>query len=507
MAVFDPSEQRICVRVVYDGAAGAGKTTNLRQLGGHFAAQRTTEVSSPAELRGRTLYFDWLQIAAGAVCGFPLICQVISVPGQAAFTARRRHLLAAADVVVFVCDSSRSAVRRALDALLLADELILPTGEPMPVVIQANKQDRVDAIDGKALLAAVQRPSVHVVEAIATEGIGVLDTFVSAVRTAARAIQGRVDRDELRIPVRRAEDEHQLLAQVASVPIDRYGAAELLLEEASAACLMEVEPRPQAIVVEPTDERRRPAESGSVDVAPLPNAEVPTGFIWPAHTGRAMLRTLGLDEVVEVGPSGVSHATEGHVLSTSLESCFADPDAARQALVRAARERTQLESLLVSDTVLVVQPAESGSFWLWTVTPRTDLVAKWLAHDRPTRTELLGSAIVSAVSVALRHGLAFTPSIHAFGVQRGSVRYAGATAATEARVESAIALLLGAIADVSKIDDADVDLFVEVLERRIETQLSADEIAAIAGDCPPAAGLDGARARLIRTIRRVGEAA
>ena len=28
--------------------------------------------------------------------------------------------------------------------------------------------------------------------------------------------------------------------------------------------------------------------------APLPQADVPTGFVWPAHTGRAMLQALAV---------------------------------------------------------------------------------------------------------------------------------------------------------------------------------------------------------------------
>ena len=49
------------------------------------------------------------------VCGFPLLCQVISVPGQVVLTERRRHLLATADAVVYVCDSAESKVEMARD--------------------------------------------------------------------------------------------------------------------------------------------------------------------------------------------------------------------------------------------------------------------------------------------------------------------------------------------------------------------------------------------------------
>ena len=85
MPTYDPFEQRMAVRVVYDGAAWAGKTTNVKQLCTLFAAQRSSDLFSPAEMNGRTLYFDWLQISAGVVCGFPLLCQVVSAPGQVGF--------------------------------------------------------------------------------------------------------------------------------------------------------------------------------------------------------------------------------------------------------------------------------------------------------------------------------------------------------------------------------------------------------------------------------------
>src|ERR1700760_3712132 len=129
MPVFDIEQQRMCVRVVYDGAASAGKTTNVRQLAELFATQRTCEVFSPAELNGRTLYFDWLQIAAGMACGVPLVCQVITVPGQQVLTPRRKHLLTTADVVVHVCDSDEFSVARASEGLALFDEVERARGE------------------------------------------------------------------------------------------------------------------------------------------------------------------------------------------------------------------------------------------------------------------------------------------------------------------------------------------------------------------------------------------
>lgn len=510
MAVFDPSEQRLCLRVVYDGAAGAGKTTNIRQLGSLFVAQRITEVVSPAELHGRTLFFDWMQISAGAVCGFPLVCQVLSVPGQAAFTARRQALLESADVVVFVCDSSKKTLERAAEALLVADELVLPTGEALPVVFQANKQDREDAVDGKTLLGATRRPNVHVVEAIASEGIGVVDTFVAAVRTAARAIQARIDVGDFLVPVRRAEDEHELLARLLSVPIDREAAAEMLLEEAAAAFALEgVASSFDTLALERVvggkgDPPRRATSAAppATNVAPLPTGDVPTGYIWPAHTGRAMLRALSLEADVAVGPQRSEHLAGEHVLTTSLEDRFTDAELARQALVRAARERTQLESLLVPETVLVLQPAPDGSCWLWMVTPRLERIVDWLGADARTRTDLLGTAIGDAVCVSLRHGVAFTPSIGAFGVQSGTVRYVGPLHGSKAPPRSALDLLCG-VSEESSAHGIDVDQLVAAMTRRLEARLRPDELALLTQECaaPGDAATRSAQGRIARALR------
>jgi signal recognition particle receptor subunit beta len=530
MAVFDPVEQRMCVRVVYDGAAGAGKSTNIRQLGNLFAAQRTAEVISPAELRGRTLYFDWMRITAGVVCGFPLICQVISVPGQVAFTERRRALLAAADVVVYVCDSTKTGTDRARDAFHIIDEIGCTAAIPPPIVLQANKQDQVDVFDGKGLAAAIGRLDLTVIEAIATEGIGVVDTFVSAVRTVSRTLQARMERDGLRVPVRRAPEMKQVLAQVASAPIEPYGAAELLLEEASAALLFDRAHRSMSLglarkpVARESAKRASAADGAPSDAivapevdavrvqsfrAPFPNADVPTGFIWPAHTGRATLGKLGrggaLADSIPIETSSVECVIEDHVLTTSPAARFAEPDGARHALVRAARERTQLGSLLVNDTVLVVQPASDGMSWLWTVTPSVEPIEAWLAKDdRETRLETLAAAIVQAVVVSLRHSIGLVPSIRAFGVQHGTVRYKGPIE-TPSSEDRRCALLLHRAASELTAVGHDVEIFTAAVERELSRRLDPREIAVLASTPIPQTG-DGSQVAcelLTRAIDRL----
>lgn len=238
MPVFDPIALRVCLRVVYDGVGGAGKTTNLRVLSELFASQRRLELASPGELGRKTMTFDWLEIRAGAVCGLPLTCQILSVPGQAALTPRRRVLLESADVVVFVCESSPEGVEAGRGGLEALDDLV--EKRSLPIVIQANKQDRPSALSGAAVVGALGRDA-PVVEAVAAERIGVMDTLLSAVRIVARAMSAEESAGALRLPVRRAESSGEALRRVLDQRIDPEWASELYLEEVAAAMLVERE--------------------------------------------------------------------------------------------------------------------------------------------------------------------------------------------------------------------------------------------------------------------------
>jgi signal recognition particle receptor subunit beta len=413
MAVFDLELQRVCVRVVYDGPAYAGKTTNVRQLAAMFPSRNGAEVISPSELHGRTLSFDWLQIAAGAVAGFPLICQVISVPGQSALTARRRHLLETADVVVYVCDSSPQQIERAQQSLGLLDRI---DRERPQLVLQANKQDQREALRGSALAQALGLEGVHVVEAIAVDGAGVVDTFVSAVRAISRDIQARIEKGEVRIPVRRADTADGLLGRLSLEALEPEAAAELLLQEVQASMSAPIVLEKPVPIAEAPSELLDPV---------LPSPNVPPGHVWPAHTGRALLESLS-------GRAPASRTVEDdrvivrigdYVLSTSGRLRFRDGETARTAIVRAARERSQLGDLLAPETVLVLQPADDGSCWLWTIRREMQTCARALESDA-SMPDRLGRATAELLRIAVKNQLAVELSTRAFAIDE-TIRYVG----------------------------------------------------------------------------------
>lgn len=499
MPTYDPFEQRMAVRVVYDGAAWAGKTTNVKQLCTLFAAQRSSELLSPAEMNGRTLYFDWLQISAGVVCGFPLLCQVVSAPGQAVLAPRRRQLLLSADVVVYVVDSSPDAIEDAERGLALLDEIGRARGMPVPLVVQANKQDHADATAGTALLGLLGREDAAVVEAIASEGIGVVDTFVTAIRTVARALQSRSEEQSLHVHVRRAETAEEALARLADEPIDPEWAVEMLLEEAQSVLVQEEERRrltadAVALTAAATavaeiaafddsaaaDDERPTAPPRSPTAPPLPSPDVPTGFIWPAHTGRAVVRSLALGVVAphEIDDEGtVHHVTRRHVVKTSVRARYASREPARQALVRAARQCAQLDRLLVPETVLVAQPADDGTCWIWTVRPDLPSLAEALqAAPATLLVSAYADALAESTRVSLRHGLVLDFAPTSFGVDQSALRYLGDLALEPPSADRLAGSMRRAFEGVERCG-ADVGMFAEALERALEKRLTADERA------------------------------
>ncbi len=198
MALFDPVRRRLVTRVVYDGPGFAGKTTNVQVICASFPVQKRTELYTPGSLRGRTMFFDWLEIDLGRIGNLPISCQVLSVPGQRARSYRRRPLVKSADVLVFVADARVRAMDENRRCLALTRRYLRERDDWVPMVVQANKQDASDALQPAELAAALRLPKLSpVVAGTANTGRGVRECFNLAVRSALRATQARIDDDGL----------------------------------------------------------------------------------------------------------------------------------------------------------------------------------------------------------------------------------------------------------------------------------------------------------------------
>ncbi|MDF3066065.1 MAG: gliding motility protein MglA [Polyangiaceae bacterium] len=191
MASFDSERKCHVVRIVYDGPGFAGKTTNLKRVHEIIPPSRRSEIVTPAELKGRTMFFDWLEIEGPRQGGVGLYFQLITVPGQIERNYRRRPLVAMADVVVFVCDSSPGAIADTQRTFARLRASIKRRTEPVSLIVQANKQD----VEGALTPAVLRRKlrldgSIPMISSNAANGDGVRATLNEAMRVGVRALKG-----------------------------------------------------------------------------------------------------------------------------------------------------------------------------------------------------------------------------------------------------------------------------------------------------------------------------
>ncbi|HTV25263.1 MAG TPA: hypothetical protein VMG12_41500 [Polyangiaceae bacterium] len=383
MPFFDPERQLLVVRIVYDGPPMAGKTTTLRSLARRLEAR---EVSSPAEANGRTTFFDWTEYVGGLYEGRPIRCQIVSVPGQVELKHRRQFLLRSADAVVFVADTRASALPRSLAMLEELAPHCRGQEPPLGIVVQGNKRDADEALAAPVLrrmLAAIG--PMALIETVATDGDGVREAFVLAVRlaldrvrpllplageTGARDAGGeRQQRAVQAAPHAAGPDEllNQLLALERPGNAGSAGSAGSAAPNASADAARLLAQIAPAIELAPSELVSTFTPGAEAENVFVPHLMMPGGRIWPPVDGRALLHevtTLGL--VPTRTASGDWWAAGGGWwVHSSVEAIFDDPDAARQRLIDCARLHCELGQRLSGGRVLLLADASATRQRIW----------------------------------------------------------------------------------------------------------------------------------------------
>ncbi len=194
MPSFDSARNCHVVRIVYDGPGVAGKTTNLKRICDVIPSSRRSELYTPAELKGRTMFFDWLEIDGPSQGGQALKFQLITVPGQVQRAYRRKPLIEMADVVAFVCDSSPAQIPDTMRTFSRLRALMRRRDDKLPLVVQANKQDVDGALSPDKLRKRLKLDdAVPVISATAVNGGGVKETLMTAIRAGVHTIRdGRI---------------------------------------------------------------------------------------------------------------------------------------------------------------------------------------------------------------------------------------------------------------------------------------------------------------------------
>jgi len=191
MAQWNHTEKTLYAKLVYYGPAFGGKTTNLatlHRLTDPAGEQRLLSVKTSGD---RTLFFDLLPFDLGHILGYQVAIKLYTVPGQVRYDTTRQVVLAGADAVVFVADSTtdrREQNRWSLQNLRMNLRKAGMDPDTAPLLFQFNKQDKEDAAEPHEVAAWLNVDPDAGIPAVATEGHGVLETFV----LASQAMLGKI---------------------------------------------------------------------------------------------------------------------------------------------------------------------------------------------------------------------------------------------------------------------------------------------------------------------------
>jgi len=190
---IDFNSREITVKLVYYGPALSGKTTNLQSI------HRLADSSSRGRLMtletrdDRTLFFDFLPLRFKGEGDLALRLKLFTVPGQVIHASTRRLVLQGADGVAFIADSQVSETQNNAMAFLDLKENLKAHGlevRNVPCVIQFNKRDLPNTRTNEELSALASKGREPVFAAVATQGVGVLETFMALLHLTWRSLDG-----------------------------------------------------------------------------------------------------------------------------------------------------------------------------------------------------------------------------------------------------------------------------------------------------------------------------
>ncbi len=177
--------REINCKIVYYGPGLGGKTTNLQYVYQITSAENKGKLISLATETERTLFFDFLPIDLGQIRGFRTRFHLYTVPGQVFYDSSRKLILKGVDGVVFVADSQEERMDANLESVSNLDQNLKEHGfdlEKIPYVLQLNKRDLPSAMPVEDLTRQLLVKGEPVIEAVATQGVGVLTTLKAIAR-------------------------------------------------------------------------------------------------------------------------------------------------------------------------------------------------------------------------------------------------------------------------------------------------------------------------------------
>jgi signal recognition particle receptor subunit beta len=363
MVLYNAATRELTAKIVYYGPGLGGKTTNLQLLHDRLDPATVGSLVSLSTQTDRTIYFDLLPVELGEIKGYKIRFQLATVPGQTAFNETRKLVLRGADGIVFVADSRWAMLPKNLESWQNLKDNLKANGlsfETIPIVVQYNKRDLEDILTVEAMQEALGFSSFPSVEAVATAGRGITETFrlVSKLTFVdlLRRLQGRRPEEAARVfsdsspPAGPREEAGKPAVEGEGVRAD--SAPETAGQRAPSAepAAGPAEPRQAARESFPALEARLAAMSEELARLAAQRARV------SRDAADAAARLSALEKSLDAETAARQAAAQG--VEASLSSLSARTEKLYQEIAFVRREVEDLESRLQEKTAQGIREAE-----------------------------------------------------------------------------------------------------------------------------------------------------
>lgn len=193
MSFINYNAKEIHCKIVYYGPSLGGKTTNIQWVYQNTAQDQKSKLVVLNTDVERTRFFDFLPLDVGDIRGFHTRFHLYTVPGQVVYDASRKLILKGLDGVVFVADSQQERMEENLHALKNLEKNLEQQGydiREIPLVMQYNKRDLGNVTPIPQMRAALNFYNAPEVEAVASDGTGVLDSFKMVSKSIINVLKG-----------------------------------------------------------------------------------------------------------------------------------------------------------------------------------------------------------------------------------------------------------------------------------------------------------------------------
>jgi len=181
----------IHLKIVYFGPGMSGKTTNLQMIHSRINPTNRGKLTTIKTREERTLFFDFMQVKMGKICGLTPKFNMYTVPGQSYYKVTRKLVLIGVDGVVFVADSQPEKMQENIDSFRDLNYFLREMGQSfrsVPIILQCNKQDLPDAVKPEIIRQKLAANHLTCFPAVAIKGIGVFETLQRVIVSVGQMI-------------------------------------------------------------------------------------------------------------------------------------------------------------------------------------------------------------------------------------------------------------------------------------------------------------------------------